>query len=99
MARLGDSSEFNLSSNTGLKITNQTGFISAGNYLVPWHLDEMSKKSAQVLNVPGQRYRRSAKWGDIIYVGYEYETSSELRFLGYCQKSPVIKSMDGLVGK
>ena len=34
LCKLGDSSEFNLSSNSGLKIINQTGFISAGNYLI-----------------------------------------------------------------
>ena len=43
LCKLGDSSEFNLSSNSGLKVTNQTGFISAGNYLIQIELTKYVK--------------------------------------------------------
>ena len=76
LAKLGDSSEFNLSSNSGLKVINQSGFISAGNYLIPWHFDEKSRLSSKLLNIPGQRYRRSARWGDIVY-----ETVDEIKIV------------------
>jgi len=101
LARLGDSGIFNQSSNQGLKITNQTGFISAGNYLLPWYplndnLDNTGNNLPEI-NVAGVRYKRSAKDGNIVYIGFEYETSNELRFFGYNQHNPVIKSKEGRI--